>query len=64
MLVLGVRALLDRGLGPPGANLTARCFCMYFASVLRDRERIRERIRERMRERIRERIREKIRERK
>ena len=29
-----LRALLDRGLGPPGANLPAGGFCMCFASVL------------------------------
>ena len=61
MPVLGVGALLDRGLGPPGANLPAPwvldppvriCRRLVFACVLRvfcerERERIRERIRER-----------------
>ena len=35
VLVLGVGALLDRGLGPPGANVPRRLFCMCFASVFR-----------------------------
>ena len=47
MPVLGVGALLDRGLGPPGANVPARCFCMCFESVLRVRVSERERERER-----------------
>ena len=61
MLVLGVRALLDRGLDPPASICRGACFaCVLrvFCESERELERIRERIKERIRERERERERE------
>ena len=50
MLVLGVRALLDRGLGLPASFLWGRLVLRVFCESERERENERVRERERMRE--------------